>query len=210
MKGYEELLDCTIGIIPSSKLCLDLTRFNLSYMKKFIPLFKCSMLNLNDNICTIKEGYNNKFDANTKLDELNDGLRNIVYRFEDIKLLKELYCILKLVPKEIQLRGVLDLQRLCCNQMGYLSLRVKDDIHYDSGLYSSCLATIDLNLGPNPIEWVVVDSKDYQALKALIGTDPLDNSKFWDYSLDRLIANGITANIQIQRTGDIVLPFMTI
>ena len=48
-------------------------------------------------------------------------------------------------------------------------------------------------------------SKEYEALKKLIKMEPLDNSKFWNVSIDQLISNNITVNIVIQGAGDVVL-----
>eukprot|EP00826_Nyctotherus_ovalis_P005793 TRINITY_DN11317_c0_g2_i1.p1 TRINITY_DN11317_c0_g2~~TRINITY_DN11317_c0_g2_i1.p1 ORF type:complete len:213 (+),score=25.08 TRINITY_DN11317_c0_g2_i1:725-1363(+) len=209
MNGYESLFHSSLAIIPNSKLSLDLTRFNLPHMKNYTHLFPCSTLTLNHNVLTVSKLHNAKLNADADFDSLNEQPKHVLHRFELVKLPNNLSCLLKLVPKEVQLRGAFDLQVLCLDNISvpYLSLRVKGDLHYDSGLDSAGFSTVSLNMGPNPLELVVLKSRDYKALKELIGEEPLDDSKIWNYSLDYLIGNGIAASVAIQRAGDIVLLF---
>lgn len=207
--GYESLFRSLLATIPNSKLSLDLTRFSLPHMKSYAHLFVPSTLTLSHNVFTVSTHHNTKLSADADFDSLNEHSKHVLHRFELVRLPSNLSCLLKLVPREVQLRGTLDLQRLCLDNVSgpYLSLRVKGDLHYDGGLDSAGFSTVLLNMGPNPLEVVVLNSRNYKAFKELIGEEPLDNSKIWNYSLDDLIGNGIAASVAIQRAGDIVLLF---
>ena len=209
--GYDKLLNSTVGIIPKSKLFLNLTKYNSSYMKRYVSYLKSSTLFLHGETTDVDSSINIKFNYDTDFETLNSMKEdNKMYRLEPGKLPNEFYSLLKLMPEQIRLKGPYDIQRLCINRgtkakFPCINLRIKDDWHYDGGLEFEGFSIIDINIGPNPLEWIVIPSKEYKALKKLIKIEPLDNIKFWNISIDQLISNNITVNIVTQDAGDVVL-----
>lgn len=84
-------------------------------------------------------------------------------------------------------------------------MRINESWSYDGGAESSGFTSIDLNAGPDDVDWIVVNHGNYEQLKMVTQCEPCNNEQFWKFDSDVLISNKIAFSIVTQRAGDIVI-----
>eukprot|EP01022_Parablepharisma_sp_SALTPOND_P007988 TRINITY_DN135027_c3_g1_i1.p5 TRINITY_DN135027_c3_g1~~TRINITY_DN135027_c3_g1_i1.p5 ORF type:complete len:375 (-),score=38.27 TRINITY_DN135027_c3_g1_i1:6175-7299(-) len=212
---YEKLLNSDLGIIRGAgrKFSIDLSKLSLNFVKKHIPSLKFSTLTIDADTFHVNSSPEFQCVTDTKFETLNDiTKKEKLYRLEPGKLPAAQCEALKKLPERIRPKSSYDILRLCANRSGerispHFHLRIQDEWGYDGGLDSAGFVTIDLNAGPDPVEWIVINDGNYELLKHIYKGEPLDKMSFWKCSLDKLIANKISFRIVNQHMGDIVPNF---
>ncbi len=85
-----------------------------------------------------------------------------------------------------------------------MQVRTTDEVSYRNCMDSCGLLTVDLNAGPDELEWIAVGETSYAAVKSAGKYEPWNKDGFWRCDPDQLVANKIPFRIVAQRVGDIV------
>ncbi len=140
--------------------------------------------------------------------KLNEEQTERLYRLAPAPLPEECAGVLRGLPEQLQPRGTHDLLRLTGrNERNgpLLQLRLAEEWGYDGGNEAAGLVAIDLNAGPDPVDWIVVNDGNYEQLKQVAKLEPMNRDEFWLCLPDVLASSRVAFHMVTQTVGDLVL-----